>query len=286
MLLTDWKEAAAKNSPEAFRSFLDAQPDSEFEHQANARIWSLAVEETLGRWEPAEGEDPTEIRRTVRTLATNGELDRDVGEEHFASIDRLLIEALRRARGAGRQSIPGLQPVGAGSYRAASGLSVSGEISSEGEVVFELKELYVGTSRMVGDGLLAGIGRVVVTNPIAQSIDAVGSSTVRQSAPGVFELRTVHPHDRVFRRNTMMGRRRQTDPDERVPAADGSLFRFEGRVEGFVDGWTIEAAGDAPLVLVLLEDLGLVHVSGRGTAISAEGHERAFPMFDSGDEMQ
>ncbi|NQU76149.1 MAG: hypothetical protein HQ546_07550 [Planctomycetes bacterium] len=128
--------------------------------------------------------------------------------------------------------------------------------------------------RLLSKSHMAGTGNHM-TRTVPKKRALLGALTISERPDGGFLLQTVLPNEKLYMgwgEEGLMGAMLSV-----LPAAPGSIYRFTGRVSGFVPGYTVKADEGEALAFVVTK-AGLCHIAGRGQAVAEDGTEIRLPI--------
>jgi hypothetical protein len=268
-LRTDaWQAALREGGVDALASFREAFPESPEATLALDRMRVIAIQAKLAESASATDLNAVELAEVHRTGRLPPGLDPQLGELAIAA----LAHAATALRGEGSFSIAAIQCHPQAPHRLKlGGGKAQGEIETRnpdgGEAyVARLSELATdaeGALVMLGTGELLLGASFSTQQEAGYTSPIVGSLGVAQIEAGDYVLSAELPSDRLaFQPRVGIG------TSFLLPAGAGTTFRFRGEVDGFFEGWRFEGSSEHPLVFALIENVGLVHLSGVGSVYS------------------
>lgn len=290
-----WLAAQQKNSLAGYTEYCKANPTGSHVTDAVKRIHELSIDEVIQRvltttsaTQPAHAKTQpnwlasgymatnqrTEkaTRVDIKSLVTDGSATKPPFDA--SSAKQLRGMALKAAEGV---SIASYNPKEQESvlWVLAQAAMVAG---GQGNFVIHgfkcLKPHPTSGPRLLSKSYLAGTGSHI-TRTVPQKRALLGGLTISEGPDGAYLLQTVLPNERLY---TGWGKGGLMGPMITVlPAAPGSIYRFEGKVSGFIPGYTLEADKGETLAFVVTE-FGLCHIAGRGRAIAADGTQTQLPI--------
>lgn len=271
---TAWEKAEQERSIAAYEAFVDRFPDSEQAGIASARIdVSQALSDGLA--DELADRDATLNADQLLGLHLDGSLDTPMSDGVRLRALSILADALI-ASDTGALSINSYSAVpGPATTLPTGSETISGTLDTgEGLCAAELERTYPGDP----DTRLVGISGCILLrggpDPNAENrLNVRGFYSVSQEEQGM-RISMQREGQEFFLAQNM---NYFASMEAAWPSGEGTLIEFSGKVQDFVEGWTIDGDPTNPLVFVLLSDRGLTYLTGNGTVLGEAGSVELFP---------